>query len=103
MRGMPKSMCFRKKRIKYEDAESSVSDKAEEPAEYVDVAAITGKIKMNILGDPMLKLFQISVTTTDGVVNLSGIVDSRQSIDRAPEIARNVQAVKSVDNGLVVK
>jgi hyperosmotically inducible protein len=100
---MPKSMCFRNKRINYEDAKSSVSDKAEEPGEYVDDAAITGKIKMDILGDPMLKLFQISVTTTDGVVNLSGIVDSRHSIDRALEIARNVQAVTSVDNGPVVK
>jgi hyperosmotically inducible periplasmic protein len=87
----------------YEDAKKSGSEKAEEAGEYMDDAAITGKIKMDILGDPMLKLSQIAVTTTNGVVNLTGIVDSRKSIDRALEIARDVQAVKSVDNGLFVQ
>jgi len=41
------------------------------------------------------------VTTTNGVVKLSGTVDSQESIDRATEIARSLKDVKSVDNALV--
>ncbi len=65
-------------------------------------ASITAKIKAEILSDPLLKVSQISVTTTNGVVSLSGTVDSRQSVDRALEIARSVKSVKSVENGLVL-
>ena len=89
--------------VKYEDAKASMGEKAAQAGEYMDDSAMTGKIKMGILGDPMLKVFQINVTTTNGVVMLSGVVDSQQSIDKALEIARNVAAVKSVENGLVVK
>jgi len=53
------------------------------------------------LSDPLLKVSQISVTTTNGVVKLSGTVDSQQGIDRATEIARSVKDVKSVENSLV--
>jgi hyperosmotically inducible protein len=46
---------------------------------------------------------QISVTTTKGVVRLSGIVDSQQSIERALEITRKVKGVQLTENKLVVK
>ena len=88
---------------KMEAAKEAVSESAEKTGEYVNDAAITAKIKADILGDPLLKVSQINVVTTDGVVTLSGDVDSQQSIDRAMEIARSVKDVKSVENGLVVK
>ena len=69
----------------------------------MDDSAITAKIKAEILSDPLLKVSQISVTTTNGVVKLSGVVDSQQSIDRAVEIVRSNRNVKSVENNLVVK
>ena len=69
----------------------------------MDDSAITAKIKADILSDPLLKVSQISVTTTNNVVMLSGVVDSQQSIDRAMEIVHSVKNVKSVENGLVVK
>ncbi|MGH8624719.1 MAG: BON domain-containing protein, partial [Gammaproteobacteria bacterium] len=72
-------------------------------AEYLDDAAITAKIKADILSEPLLKVAQINVTTVKGVVKLSGVVDSQQGIDRAEEIARSVKNVGSVENGLVVK
>ena len=86
-----------------EDAKQSLSGKAEKTGEYLDDSAITAKIKADIISDSLLKASQINVTTTNGVVNLSGIVDSKQSIDRALEIARANQNVKSVENGLAVK
>lgn len=77
-------------------------DKAtESTGEYMSDAAITTKIKAEILGDPLLKVFQIDVTTTNGVVELSGRVDSQEGIDRAMRIARSIKDVKSVNNYLV--
>lgn len=86
-----------------EGAKEAISDTAEKTGEYLDDATITAKIKADILGDPLLKVFQINVITTNGVVMLNGVVDSQQSIDRAMEIAQSVKDVKSVENGLVVK
>jgi len=84
-----------------EKAGEAVAEKAEKGGEYLDDSTITGKVKAEILSDPLLKVSQIDVTTKNGVVRLSGTVDSQQSIDRAMEIARSVKSVKSVENGLV--
>ncbi|MGH8656328.1 MAG: BON domain-containing protein [Gammaproteobacteria bacterium] len=88
---------------KIEKAKEALAEKAETAGEYLDDAAITAKIKADILSDPLLKVAQINVTTVKGVVKLSGVVGSQQSIDRAKEIARSVKNVESVENGLVVK
>lgn len=88
---------------KLENAKESLGDKAEKSGEYMDDSAITAKIKAEILSDPLLKVSQIAVTTTNGVVKLSGIVDSQQSIDRAVQIARSNPNVKSLENSLAVK
>lgn len=86
---------------KIEKMGNAVANKAEQAGEYLDDAAITARIKADILRDPLLNVFQIEVTTTNGVVKLSGMVDSQQSIDRAVTIARSLKDVKSVDNALV--
>lgn len=88
---------------KIEKTADAVVNKAEETGEYMDDAAITARIKAEILSDPLLKVSQIEVTTTNNVVRLSGTVDSQQSIDRALEIVHSLKAVKSVDNTLLVK
>jgi len=84
-------------------AKDSVGRKAEQAGDYMGDAAITAKIKSEILVDSSLKVLQIHVTTTDGVVNLSGAIDSQLNIDRAVSIAANTQHVKLVQNALVVK
>ena len=88
---------------KISEAKEAIGDKVEKSSEYMNDAAITAKIKTDILSDPLLKVSQINVTTTNGVVALSGVVDSQQSVDRAIEIAQSIKDVKSVDNGLAVK
>ena len=85
------------------EAKEALGKKAETTVEYMDDSAITAKIKADILSDPLLKVSQITVTTTNGVVKLSGVVDSQQSIDRSKAIARSVKDVKSVESELVVK
>jgi hyperosmotically inducible periplasmic protein len=88
---------------KIEGAGEATSEKAEKAGEIMDDSAITAKIKAEILSDPLLKVSQINVTTTNNVVMLSGVVDSQQSIDRAMEIVHSIKNVKSVENGLLVK
>lgn len=88
---------------KIEAAGETMSDKAEKAGGYMDDSAITAKVKAGIIGDQSLKVTEINVTTKDGVVTLSGTVDSQQILDRALEISRNVKNVKSVVNSLVVQ
>ena len=75
----------------------------ESTGEYVDDSVITTKVKTLLAEDDFLKSFQISVETFKGTVQLSGFVNSRDAANKAAEIARSVQGVKSVKNNLIVK
>ena len=86
-----------------EATKESMDEKADRAGNYMEDAAITAKIKAEILAESALKVFQIDVTTTNGVVTLSGTVDSPLSRERASAVARNNQGVTSVENNLVVK
>jgi osmotically-inducible protein OsmY len=77
--------------------------KKEGTGEYIDDSAITTKVKAAIFNDPALKVFQINVETFKGEVQLSGFVDSAQSVKKAGDVARGVKGVKSVKNNLIVK
>jgi osmotically-inducible protein OsmY len=79
------------------------TQKREGTGEYIDDSAITTKVKAAIFNDPALKVFQINVETFKGDVQLSGFVDSSQSVGKAGEIARGVKGVRSVKNNLIVK
>ncbi len=78
-------------------------DGRESPGEFVDDTTITSKVKSNIFGDPALKVLQINVETMQGVVQLSGFVDSRRSESKAVHLARQVDGVKSVKDDLIVR
>jgi osmotically-inducible protein OsmY len=77
--------------------------KREGTGEYLDDSAITTKVKAAIFNEPSLKVFQINVETFKGDVQLSGFVDSAQSVTKAGEVARGVKGIKSVKNNLIVK
>jgi osmotically-inducible protein OsmY len=77
--------------------------KQEGTGDYVDDTVITTKIKTQLATDDFLKSFQISVESRKGIVQLSGFVDSHKASDKAGQIARGVEGVRSVDNALVVK
>ena len=76
---------------------------SESTGEIIDDSVITTKIKSLLAGDDFLKSFQISVETYKGVVQLSGFVNSQKAVDKAGEIAKGVNGVKSVKNNLIVK
>ncbi len=85
---------------KLDDAKKSISDKSETTDQYIDDSVITMHVKKALLSDSLLKAFQIKVTTENGVVYLSGTLDSQQSIDKAIEVATNQEHVKSVQDDL---
>jgi osmotically-inducible protein OsmY len=71
--------------------------------EYVDDSMITAKVKSAFAADPLVKATEVKVETFKGTVQLSGFVQSRESADRAVELAREVKGVKSVKNDTVIK
>jgi len=75
----------------------------ETAGEYVDDATISTKVRAQIFDNPNLKKFQVHVETFQGVVQLSGFVDSAASRNRAEDIAGHVSGVKSVKNDIVVR
>jgi osmotically-inducible protein OsmY len=75
----------------------------ESTGEYVDDSVITTKVKSLLAADDFLKSFQIGVETFKGTVQLSGFVGSQKAVDKAVEITRSVQGVKSIKNDLIVK
>jgi osmotically-inducible protein OsmY len=77
--------------------------KQESAGEYIDDSVITTKVKSLLAADDFLKLFQISVESRKGIVQLSGFVDSQKAVDKAGQIARGVKGVNSVRNDLIVK
>ena len=69
----------------------------------VDDSVITGKVKAALIADPTTKAHQISVETFQGVVQLSGFVDSSEARSRATQVAKEVEGVKNVKNDLELR
>jgi osmotically-inducible protein OsmY len=81
----------------------AATSKQEGTGEYIDDTVITGKVKAAVLNEPTLKSAEINVETFKGVVQLSGFVRSQADINKAVEVARTVNGVKSVKNDMRVK
>jgi osmotically-inducible protein OsmY len=81
----------------------AATQKHESTGQYVDDSVITSKVKAAIFNEPTLKSLEINVKTYQGVVQLSGFVDSDQSVKKAGDIAESIEGVKSVKNDLIVK
>ena len=75
----------------------------ESTGQTIDDSAITTKVKAAIFEDPTLKSLQINVKTFKGEVQLSGFVDSVQSVVKAGGVSTGVKDVTSVKNDLIVK
>ena len=84
-------------------AGNEVSDASKKTGEVIDDSTITAKIKASILEEPNLKSLQINVDTTQGVVTLSGTVDSQAQLDTVRKIANATPGVKDVKSQIVVK
>ncbi len=79
------------------------TSKQEGTGEYVDDTVITTKVKAAVFNEPSLKSAEINVETFKGVVQLSGFVSSQADINKAVEVARGVNGVKSVKHDMRLK
>ena len=75
----------------------------ESTGQYFDDTVITTSVKAAILNEPTLKVAEINVETFKGVVQLSGFVRSRESMDKAVNVVKNINGVKSVKNDMRLK
>ena len=71
--------------------------------EAMDDSALTAKVKSALIDDSSTKAHDIKVETRQGVVQLSGFVDSAAQKDAAGKVAGAVSGVKSVQNNLSVR
>jgi osmotically-inducible protein OsmY len=77
--------------------------KTEGTGEYIDDTVVTTKVKAAIFNEPTLKSAEINVETFKGVVQLSGFVNSREDINKAVAVARQIPGVTSVKNDMRLK
>ncbi len=82
---------------------ASASGPSTTMGEKIDDTVITTKVKTALLADDTVKGMDISVNTTMGEVQLSGVVDNQMQIDKAVEVAKAVEGVQRVQNGMTLK
>ena len=84
-------------------AADSNSDRSN-PVTYVKDSVITTKIKAQLAEDHLGSMKHVTVDTdSDGGVWMTGTANSQEEVNRAVEIARNTEGVKSVHSDLKVQ
>lgn len=86
-----------------DDAAIKMAEQSEKAGVAINDTEITAKVKAAIFAEPGLKTLQISVDTVNGVVTLTGSVDSQANSDRAKALAGAVAGVSRVENRLALK
>ena len=66
-------------------------------------AGITTAVKTKLAADSKVNAGEINVDTRDGVVTLTGNIDSQEAKDRAIQIARETKGVRDVQDMISVK
>ena len=69
----------------------------------IDDAVVTTRVKSALLGDQHVNGFDVKVETRKGMVQLSGFVDNQPQADRAISLARAIEGVSGVENGMTLK
>ena len=81
--------------ITYAADMSSSADKSAQPGTDT---WITTKVKTELATTKGISSNDISVTTKNGVVTLSGVVDSKAQVQKSVAVAKAVKGVHSVDS-----
>jgi osmotically-inducible protein OsmY len=71
--------------------------------QYVDDRTITSTVKAKLVADKAANLTRVDVDTTNRVVSLNGIVESREHKARAEQLAMQVSGVRDVKNNLQIQ
>ncbi len=76
---------------------------SETMGEKIDDASITSQVKFALLSHKATSALNTKVTTTDGVIAISGEANSETEKILVTKLAENVRGVKSVGNAMTVK
>jgi osmotically-inducible protein OsmY len=71
--------------------------------EYLSDTWITTKVNAAVAEDSELRVLDVKVQTFDGVVQLSGFVDNERQVNRAEQVAREIEGVEEVRNDLQIR
>jgi len=71
--------------------------------QYIDDVSLTARVKTALIEDPATKARNIEVDTYNGVVQLSGVVDTTQERTRAERVAGGIAGVVRVENRLALR
>jgi hyperosmotically inducible protein len=85
------------------EAAQETGEQAEKAGKKIEDGSITAAIKMKFANDETVSASKIDVDTSHGNVTLNGTVSSREEENKAVELARTVDGVKSVHSNLVVQ
>lgn len=69
----------------------------------LDDKTITSSVEHDLNHEPVYKFSDVDVKTFDGVVQLSGFVETQQQKDRAGDIAKHEYGVTQVVNNITLK
>lgn len=81
----------------------SATPTRESTGEFLDGAAVTAKVKAELVDKLGIKALDVNVKTYKDEVLLSGFVDSARIKQQAGLIAGNVSGVSRVQNKLILK
>lgn len=73
------------------------------PGTSVDDANVSAQIRTALMNEAVFKVNQIRIETVNGVVTLTGTVQSRPEADRVVEMTKTIQGVREIRNGLDVR
>jgi hyperosmotically inducible protein len=85
------------------DNNLAVQESSRSAGEVIDDSVVTAKVKAALIADKTVKAHEVNVETREGVVQLSGFVDSAAAKSTAGDVASRVAGVKDVRNELQVK
>lgn len=85
-------------KVDEDNATEEESDKSSDAGEAINDGWITTKVKAELIATDGLKSNDVSVSTTDGVVTLTGVLDSDVAVQKAEAAAQGVNGVKEVDS-----
>ncbi|MGJ3253807.1 MAG: BON domain-containing protein [Elainellaceae cyanobacterium] len=80
----------------------SVINRIEVAPSERDDAAITADVLTTFAADPATESWELSATTEDGIVTLTGTVDSWQEQQLATRIAKGIRGVQGIENEIDV-
>jgi osmotically-inducible protein OsmY len=65
--------------------------------------AISDFVRLKLAGDPDVKGGSLEAVSKEGVVTLTGVVETQRQKDKAAKLAKKVKGVKQVVNNITLK